>query len=344
MLRSTNMSWDFFISHASEDKEDIARPLAEALLKRGFRVWYDEFSLRLGDSLRRSIDRGLAHSKYGIVILSPNFFAKEWPQRELDGLVALEIEGGKKIIPIWHKVGYKDVLRFSPPLADKIAVLTLKGLDTVVKEIIRAVQPTSELVVPSRGIEKYLFLVGCGVGERIGPILPEGYPTKLNELIDGLNRIGLSESPETKKLIGIRNTLTSRIFSLNIDVFLRIYQPIFQQFYDAIDNLPDVVQAHVSPGEYRWFKLGMLLLDLEDFLPERFLHKDLTTRRTFTLPILVKLSAVESLIEQMDIPTAVRRVIKNLMDAVEKEGWTDRSREDIRDIKFAIYDWLEAKA
>jgi hypothetical protein len=87
--------WDIFISHAWEDKEEIARPLTEALQQVGLKVWYDEFALTLGDSLRRSIDRGLNESRYGLVILSPHFFAKEWPQRELDRLVAREINSGE---------------------------------------------------------------------------------------------------------------------------------------------------------------------------------------------------------------------------------------------------------
>jgi formylglycine-generating enzyme required for sulfatase activity len=134
------MDWDVFISHAWEDKEDIARPLAEALREAGLRVWYDEFTLTLGDSLRRSIDRGLAQSRYGVVILSPNFFAKEWPQRELDGLVTREVSSGKTILPIWHNVTWEDVRRFSPTLADKLAVSTAKGLDAVVEEILRALR------------------------------------------------------------------------------------------------------------------------------------------------------------------------------------------------------------
>jgi len=88
-------NYDAFISHASEDKDDLARPLAEFLKKAGFSIWYDEFQLRVGDSLRRSIDKGLANSRFGIVVLSPNFFAKNWPQYELDGLVAKEIAVGK---------------------------------------------------------------------------------------------------------------------------------------------------------------------------------------------------------------------------------------------------------
>jgi formylglycine-generating enzyme required for sulfatase activity len=132
------MDWDVFISHAWEDKEDIARPLAEALRQKGLRVWYDEFTLTLGDSLRRSIDRGLAQSRYGVVILSPYFFAKEWPQKELDGLAAREVGSGKVILPVWHNVTWEDVRRFSPMLAGKLAVSTAKGLDAVVEEILRA--------------------------------------------------------------------------------------------------------------------------------------------------------------------------------------------------------------
>src|ERR1051325_3140270 len=75
--------YDAFICHASEDKDDLVRPLAEGLMKLGHKIWYDEFQLRVGDSLRRSIDKGLARSRFGIVVLSPSFFAKNWPQYEL---------------------------------------------------------------------------------------------------------------------------------------------------------------------------------------------------------------------------------------------------------------------
>ncbi len=141
--------WDVFISHAWEDKEEIARPLAEALRQKGLRVWYDEFALTLGDSLRRSIDRGLAQSRYGVVILSPHFFNKEWPQRELDGLVAKEVSSGKTILPVWHNVTWEDVRHFSPTLADKLAVSTAKGLNAVVEEILRALRVPSPPIRPT---------------------------------------------------------------------------------------------------------------------------------------------------------------------------------------------------
>jgi hypothetical protein len=133
--------WDVFICHASEDKESVASPLAYALSEAGLRVWYDEFALTLGDSLRQSIDRGLADSKFGIVVLSSNFFKKSWPQRELDGLTAKEVSSGKTILPIWHGVTREQVERFSPPLADKVAVSTSNGLDSVVSAVRQAVQP-----------------------------------------------------------------------------------------------------------------------------------------------------------------------------------------------------------
>lgn len=117
-----DIGYDAFISHASEDKQSLVRPLASMLEKMGFRIWYDEFELRVGDSLRHSIDRGLVNSRYGIVVLSTAFFAKSWPQYELNGLTAREMEGRRVILPVWHQVTKVDVLQFSPTLADKVAV------------------------------------------------------------------------------------------------------------------------------------------------------------------------------------------------------------------------------
>ena len=121
-----DVGYDVFICHASEDKDQIVRPLAQALDSLGFYVWYDEFELKVGDSLRQSIDKGLINSRYGIIILSKAFFAKDWPQYELNGLTAREIEGQKVILPIWHEVSKQDLLQYSPTLADKVALDTRK--------------------------------------------------------------------------------------------------------------------------------------------------------------------------------------------------------------------------
>jgi TIR domain len=132
--------WDVFISHASEDKEAIARPLADALQSKGLRVWYDDFSLRLGDSLRQSIDRGLGRSRFGVVILSAHFFEKHWPQQELNGLASREVSGERVILPVWHGVGFAEVRNYSVTLADRLAVQTKDGLEHVVEKIMEVVK------------------------------------------------------------------------------------------------------------------------------------------------------------------------------------------------------------
>ncbi len=132
-------TWDVFIGHASGDKDDFVRPLAKGLETRGLKVWFDEFTLSVGDSLRRSIDHGLAASRFGVVVISPSFLRKEWPQRELDGLVAREIDGVKVILPVWHNVTADVVRRYSPTLADRVAVSSARGLEHVIAELVRAI-------------------------------------------------------------------------------------------------------------------------------------------------------------------------------------------------------------
>jgi hypothetical protein len=122
MERPEVSAWDVFISHASEDKRRVARPLADALTTLGLKVWYDETELSVGNSLRRSIDVGLANATYGVVILSPAFFQKSWPQKELDGLVSREVDGVEVILPVWYKVSQSDIRRYSPTLADKLGI------------------------------------------------------------------------------------------------------------------------------------------------------------------------------------------------------------------------------
>jgi hypothetical protein len=132
--------WDVFISHATEDKEAFVRPLAELLIQRGVRVWFDEFTLTIGDSLRRSIDRGLSGSRFGVVVLSNSFFSKDWPQRELDGLMAKETSGGKVILPIWHNITFAEIRVRSPLLADRLAVSSSEGLNRVAEAIISVLE------------------------------------------------------------------------------------------------------------------------------------------------------------------------------------------------------------
>lgn len=140
-VKPNKIGYDAFISHASEDKKHFVRPLAHLLDDMGLNIWYDEFELKVGDSLRQSIDKGLINSKYGIVILSKSFFKKNWPKYELDGLTSREMGGKKVILPIWYNISKEEITKFSLSLADKVALtnktMTIeeiaKGLAEVLK-------------------------------------------------------------------------------------------------------------------------------------------------------------------------------------------------------------------
>lgn len=133
--------YDVFISHASEDKDAIVRQLANALIDAGLSVWYDEFELRIGDSLRRKIDKGLANSRFGIIVLSQAFFEKGWPNYELDGLVTRAVTGEQILLPIWHNISKQEVIEYSPSLADKLARSTsTHTVEEIAEEIVDVIR------------------------------------------------------------------------------------------------------------------------------------------------------------------------------------------------------------
>jgi hypothetical protein len=140
LLLTDEPQFDVFISHASEDKEGFVRPLAKAMAALGLRVWFDEWTLTLGDRLRKKIDDGLSSSRYGVVVLSPDFFGKEWPRAELDALWSLEMEGRKVILPVYHLLSLAEIRRNSPMLAGKLGTFSEKGIDVVAAEVYAAVR------------------------------------------------------------------------------------------------------------------------------------------------------------------------------------------------------------
>ncbi len=141
--KDDDREFDVFISHASEDKDEIVRPLALKLQTLGLNVWYDEFELKIGDSLRRKIDKGLAKSRFGVVILSTAFINKGWTNYELDGIITKSISGQQVLLPIWHNITKQQVINYSPSLADKLArdtaVNTVEEIANEIFEVIRNV-------------------------------------------------------------------------------------------------------------------------------------------------------------------------------------------------------------
>ena len=141
-MTDTTKKYDAFISHASEDKEDFVRPLANVLTELGAEIWYDEFSLQIGKSLSRSIDKGLSNSRFGIIVLSKSFFEKDWTEYELKGLNAKELGRDEVMLPIWLNITREDVLKFSPTLADKLAVSSSKhSLNEIAIKLLDVIRP-----------------------------------------------------------------------------------------------------------------------------------------------------------------------------------------------------------
>ena len=141
------MKHDIFVSHASEDKAAIVRPLVQALAALGLRVWYDEDMIKGGDSIREAIDRGLRDTRNAVVILSPAFLKKRWTQWELNALVqrfndtATRQRG--RLIPIWHNVSKDEISSFSPPLADIAALQSVDGINAIALKISDQILPKS---------------------------------------------------------------------------------------------------------------------------------------------------------------------------------------------------------
>lgn len=135
---NSTKKYDFFISHASEDK-DFVRPLAKAITNKGHNVWYDEVTLSVGDSLRKKIDEGLKYSRYGIIVFSKSFFEKYWTDYELNGFITREMnaDGLKVILPIWHKISKDEMMAYSLSLADKLALnTTIYSTDEIAEKLI----------------------------------------------------------------------------------------------------------------------------------------------------------------------------------------------------------------
>lgn len=131
-----------FLSHDSRDKDEVARPLVEQLGTLLCPLWYDEYSLRVGDSLTESIDRGIRESPKCVLILSPHFFENSgWTKAEFKAVMNRHIQEGAIILPVWHDVTRDDVYAYSSFLVDIVASKTSSGLATVARELAAVLKP-----------------------------------------------------------------------------------------------------------------------------------------------------------------------------------------------------------
>ncbi len=92
--------YDVFISHASEDKSEIVRPIFDACKARNLSVFLDEKELGWGDSLTEVLNHALGKSKLFLAVLSKNSIDKKWPRREINTALARQIDGRQKFLPL----------------------------------------------------------------------------------------------------------------------------------------------------------------------------------------------------------------------------------------------------
>jgi len=229
--------YDAFICHASEDKDTFVRKLAKELADKDFKIWYDEFTITVGDSLLDKISEGLSKSKYGIVIFSKAFFEKRWTKRELEGLVALEEEGQKKILPIWLNVRRDDIIKHYPTLANLYAADYAKGMDSVIKELLVVLIPekTDE---SNRHVEPTVF-----------------FDKRISEAFPGIR--GLYETTATKEIISRLNIL------LKEPLQFKGYYPSLM-LYDMNGGTSDI-------GNYKVIDEGKILIDIMEITPRRLI-------------------------------------------------------------------------
>lgn len=131
-----------FISHDSRDKDALVRELAHKMTQLMCPVWYDEFSLKVGDSLRATIEKGLREARKCVLVLSPNFLGNNgWTKAEFDSIFTREILEQKNVIlPVWHNVDARSVYEYSPRLADKVGLPSTLGIEELARRLTNAIK------------------------------------------------------------------------------------------------------------------------------------------------------------------------------------------------------------
>jgi hypothetical protein len=120
----------------------LVRALAIELSGLMCPVWYDEFSLQVGDSLRTTIEKGLKETKKCVLVLSPSFLSNGgWGKAEFDSVFTREIlQGTNVILPVWHNVTVREVYEYSPRLADKVALMSSIGVAELARKLSNAIK------------------------------------------------------------------------------------------------------------------------------------------------------------------------------------------------------------
>ena len=115
--------YDVFLSHANKDKAEIVDELYESINKLGVSIFYDKKSLEWGDNWKEKILNGTKKAEFAIIVISENFFDREWTERELNEFLNRQNRNGQKLIlPIVHNISNTDLRKKYPSVADIQAI------------------------------------------------------------------------------------------------------------------------------------------------------------------------------------------------------------------------------
>lgn len=113
------MKYDVFLSHANADKDSFVEALKQSFDKLGISVFYDRDSIEWGDDWKQKIYDGLANCKYGVIVVSENFFNSKWTEKELKELLSRQSDAGHKLIlPIAYGVDMSAIYKKYKKLSD----------------------------------------------------------------------------------------------------------------------------------------------------------------------------------------------------------------------------------
>lgn len=286
--------FDVFISHATEDKDDIAEPLARELRRVGLKVWFDKFTLKVGDSLRGSIETGLSRSRFGVVIFSKHFLSKNWPKAELSGLFTREMEGHKVILPVWHNISSSEMKAALPIQADKVALRSSDGVAAVARAIVEAVRPELLEVEKQkqRAIDSSSSFVGTAKEHYPGYSFtfhsgvqcgPQG-PGTIGSVKEGQHRVDISISD--RSLIKNEPTLTITFSEGGAKKAYELYRTGKTQTWKAGEftkiggTIPLMPSGDVSPTQI------MTAASNLSHLPSKYMRLEVGTSNPITFPFM----------------------------------------------------------
>lgn len=114
-----SVMYDVFISHANVDKIEYVNQLKQSLKKLGIEIFYDKDTLEWGDKWKDKILEGVAKAEFAIIVISENFFDREWTEKELNEFLSRQNANGQKIIlPILHNITTAQLKEKYPDVAD----------------------------------------------------------------------------------------------------------------------------------------------------------------------------------------------------------------------------------